>query len=76
MLEWRDFLKNISEKNVASVCSGMNYENTPIQMYRKLTSKNWKFSDKKLWYFQISAQHTEIGEAVLTSTTIIIFEQK
>ena len=28
-----------------------HYENTPIQLYRKFHSKNWKFSDKKLRYF-------------------------
>ena len=27
-----------------------HYENTPIQIYRKkITSKNFKFSDKNLW---------------------------
>ena len=26
-------------------------ENTPIEIYRKFHLKNWKFLDKKLWYF-------------------------
>ena len=30
-----------------------HYENTPIQIYLKFTNKNWKFSDKKFWYFFI-----------------------
>ena len=28
------------------------------------TSKNWKFSDKKLWYFHISAQNTDCGDSL------------
>ena len=38
-----------------------HYENMPIQIYRKFhPQKNWKFSDKKLWYFlDISAQNID-----------------
>ena len=28
---------------------------------KNFTSKNWKFSDKKLWYFRISAQNIDCG---------------
>ena len=40
-----------------------HYENTPIQIYRNSTSKNWKFSVKKLWYFLFytSAQNIDCG---------------
>ena len=43
------------------------------------TSKNWKFSDKNSDIFHNSAQNIDceyLGEAVLTSTTIYVFEQK
>ena len=33
-----------------------HYETTPIEIYRKFTSKNWKFSDKKTDIFRTSAQ--------------------
>ena len=37
-----------------------HYENTPIQIYRTFYhQKKWKFSDKKFWYFLISAQNTD-----------------
>ena len=29
----------------------VHYENTPIQIYRKFHLQNWKFLDKKRWYF-------------------------
>ena len=32
-----------------------HYENMPIQMYWNFNTKIWKFSDKKFWYFHISA---------------------
>ena len=42
-----------------------HYENTPIQIYRKFHLKNWKFSDKKLWYFfHNSAQNICCGYAL------------
>ena len=28
------------------------------------TSKNWKFSDKKLWYFHTSAQNIDCGYSI------------
>ena len=49
-----------------------------------LTSKNWKFSDQTLWYFFRFCQNIDYGyslepsrrgEAILTSTTIYVFEQ-
>ena len=40
----------------------VHYENTPIQIYTEnLISKNWKFSDKKLYIFHISAQNIDCG---------------
>ena len=40
----------------------IHYENTPIQIYTEnFTSKNWKFSDKKLYIFHISAQNIDCG---------------
>ena len=38
-----------------------HYENMPIQMYWKCYHQKWKFSDKKFWYFQISAQNIDCG---------------
>ena len=47
------------------------------------TSKNWQFSDKNSDIFHISAQNTDcgyslehLGDAVLMSITIYVFEQK
>ena len=47
------------------------------------TTKKWKFSDKNSDIFHISAKKIDcgyslnrLGEAVLTSTTIYVFEQK
>ena len=38
------------------------YENTPIQIYRKFhLKKNWKFSDKNTEIFHISAQNIDCG---------------
>ena len=38
-----------------------HYENTPIQIYRKFHLQKLKFSNKKLWYFHISAKNTDRG---------------
>ena len=41
---------------------GTHYENTPIQIYRKkITRKNWKFSDKNSDLFHISAHNIGCG---------------
>ena len=41
---------------------GTHYENTPIQIYTEnFTSKNWKFSDKKLYIYHISAKNIDCG---------------
>ena len=59
-----------------------HYENKPIQIYWKFyNKKKWKFSDKNLDIFHISAQNIDCGyslerEAVLTSTHNLCFEQK
>ena len=44
------------------VYRGMHYENTPIQIYRTFhLEKKWKFSYKKLRFFNISAQNIDCG---------------
>ena len=39
----------------------VHYENTPIQIYRNFTSKNWKFSDTNSDIFHISVQNIDCG---------------
>ena len=38
-----------------------HYGNSPIQIYRNFTSKNWKFQMKNYDIFQISAQNMDCG---------------
>ena len=41
-------------RSLEAVWSGStlsHYENMPIQIYENFTTKKWKFSDKKIWYF-------------------------
>ena len=38
-----------------------HYKNTPIQIYWKFPTKNWKFSDKYSDIFHISAQNIDCG---------------
>ena len=39
-----------------------HYENTPIQIYTEnFTSKNWKFSDKKLYIFKFLLKNIDCG---------------
>ena len=38
-----------------------HYENVPIKLYWKFTTRNWKCSDKKTDIFHISAQNVDCG---------------
>ena len=40
--------------------AAVHYENTPIQIYRNFTSKNWKFSNKKTPIYFIFLLKTSI----------------
>ena len=56
------FKKHFNIVATALNCGYLHYENTPIQIYTEnFTSKNWKFSDKKLYIFYISAQNIDYG---------------
>ena len=39
----------------------IHHENTPMQIYRNFTFKNWKFSDKNSDIFHISSQNIDCG---------------
>ena len=42
-----------------------HYENTPIQIYiENFTTQNWKFSDKNVYIFHISAQNIDCGHSL------------
>ena len=64
-LDWQT--KIILERNVLLKADSkrqnypVHYENKPIQIYRKFHLQNWKFSDKKLWYYLYSAQKIDCG---------------
>ena len=55
---WHMFLRRTRE-----TYPKIRYESTPIHIYRKFHfQKNWKFADKKFWYFfHISAQNIDCG---------------
>ena len=52
-----DFLTHKNEPDL----SKSHYENMPIQIYWKLYHRKWKFSEKNLIFFHISAQNIDCG---------------
>ena len=47
--------------NICLISPWRHYENTPIQIYRKIHLQNCKFSDKKTDILNISAQNVDCG---------------
>ena len=52
-----------------------HYENTPIQIHRNFTSKNWKFLDKNLWHFSYFCSKHRFWVLLEQVSTMYVLEQ-